>query len=255
MSNELATMQPGQQVGLPSAPTDPVSLVLAAVIRASSDPNVDVSKMRELMGLQKELLSMNAEAEFNQAFHRLQLPRVTKSGEVEYKNKQGVMEKAFSFAKWEDIDAAIRPLLHAEGFVLSYDTAPRAGDGGGVIVTGTLRHVAGHSKTASIPVPLDVSGGKNSNQGYGSALSYGKRYTTTALLNLVFEGEDDDAVAAGIKFISAAQVAEITNLLTETGSNQTAFLQHFEVTALENLTLDDYVGAVNMLNVKKAKKK
>jgi hypothetical protein len=198
---------------------------------------------------------MNAEAEFNQAFHRLQLPRVTKSGEVEYKNKQGVMEKAFSFAKWEDIDAAIRPLLHAEGFVLSYDTAPRAGDGGGVIVTGTLRHVAGHSKTASIPVPLDVSGGKNSNQGYGSALSYGKRYTTTALLNLVFEGEDDDAVAAGIKFISAAQVAEITNLLTETGSNQTAFLQHFEVTALENLTLDDYVGAVNMLNVKKAKKK
>lgn len=257
MSSELATMQPGQQVGLPSTTTDPVSLVLAAVIRASSDPNVDVSKMRELMGLQKELLSMNAEAEFNQAFHRLQmaLPRVTKSGEVEYKNKQGQMEKAFSFAKWEDIDEAIRPLLHAEGFVLSYDTAPRAGDGGGVIVTGTLRHVAGHSKTASIPVPLDVSGGKNSNQGYGSALSYGKRYTTTALLNLVFEGEDDDAVAAGIKFVTAAQVQEIEKLLTDTASNKTAFLQHFEVTALENLTADDYTAAVNTLNVKKAKKK
>jgi ERF superfamily len=247
MSNEL-TVAPAN---------DPVSLVLAAVIRAAADPAVDVSKMRELMGLQKELLSMNAETEFNQAFHLLQmeLPRVKRNGSVDYKNKQGALEKAFNFAKWEDIDEAIRPLLHAHGFVLSYDTAPRAGDGGGVIVTGTLRHVAGHSKTASIPVPLDVSGGKNSNQGYGSALSYGKRYTTTALLNLVFEGEDDDAVAAGITYVNAAQVAEIEKLIQESGSNKTIFMQHFEVTALENLTAEDYVGAVNMLNVKKARKK
>jgi ERF superfamily len=247
MSNEL-TVAPAN---------DPVSLVLAAVIRAAADPAVDVSKMRELMGLQKELLSMNAETEFNQAFHRLQmeLPRVKRTGDVEYKNKQGVFEKAFDFANWESIDDAIRPLMHAHGFVLSFDTTPRQGDGGGIICTGTLRHVAGHSKTASIPVPLDVSGGKNSNQGYGSALSYGKRYTTTALLNIVTEGEDDDGVKAGTRYINAAQVAEIEKLIEESGSNKTGFMQHFEVTALENLLAEEYVGAVNMLNVKKARKK
>jgi hypothetical protein len=209
------------------------------------------------MGLQKELMAMGAEAAFNVAFQALsiELPRVKRNGEVEYKNKQGQLEKAFTFARWEDIDTAIRPLLQAHGFTLSYDTAPRTNDGGGVIVTGTLRHIEGHSKTASLPVPLDTSGGKNSIQGYGSALSYGKRYTTTALLNLVFEGEDDDAVLGGTKFVDAAQIAEIEQLLTETGANKSAFLQHFEVTAVENLTADDYVGAVNMLNAKKARKK
>ena len=248
MSNEITVTQP----------TDPVNLVLAAVVRAAADPAVDVSKMRELMGLQKELLSMNAEAEFNAAFHTLQtlIPRIKRASSVSYKNKQtGLLEKSFNFANYEDIDEAIRPLLHAHGFVLSFDTAPRPQDGGGVIVTGTLRHIAGHSKSASIPVPLDTSGGKNSIQGYGSSLSYGKRYTATALLNIVTEGEDDDAVLGGTKFVDAAQVREIERLLVETSGDRNLFLRHFEITSLENLTADDYTAAINMLNAKKARKK
>lgn len=205
----------------------PVERVLSAVIAAASDPSVDVAKMRELLGLQKELMAMQAEQQFVEAFDRLsmKLPRVKRNGTVEYRNKQtGALEKSFNFAKWEDIDTAIRPLLQQEGFVLSFDTAPRQGDGGGIIVTGTLSHIGGHRRTASIPLALDGSGGKNSIQGMGSTFSYGKRYTATALLNIVTESEDDDGVRGGKRFIQPEAAEELRALLLDVGRQEGPFL-------------------------------
>lgn len=216
----------------------PVERVLQAVINAASDPAVDVAKMRELLGLQKELMSMQAEQQFNEAFHRLQIdmPRVKKNGTVEYKNKQtGVFEKSFNFARWEDMDTAIRPILQREGFVLSFDSTPRQGDGGGIIVTGTLSHIGGHRRTASIPVALDTSGGKNNIQGMGSSLSYGKRYTTTALLNIVTEGEDDDGVRGGMQFITDAQTAELRSLIKAAGRQEGPFLDQLFAGAIRSV--------------------
>jgi hypothetical protein len=203
------------------APVLPIDRVLVAVIAAASDPAVDVSKMRELLGLQKELMALQADQQFDAAFHRLQaeMPRIKRSGAVEYKGKI-----AFHFATWEAIDSVIRPLLQREGFSLSFDTVPRQGDGGGVIVTGTLSHVGGAKRTASIPVALDSSGGKNNIQGMGSSFSYGKRYTTTALLNIVTEGEDDDGARGGARFISEAQADELRELCRMAGRQEGAFI-------------------------------
>lgn len=206
--------------------TLPVERVLSAVINAASNPAVDVGKMRELLGLQKELMAMQAEQQFNEAYHRMQLdmPRIRKNGAVEYKGKV-----AFHFATWENIDRAIRPLLQAEGFSLSFDTAPRQGDGGGVIVTGTLSHVGGAKRVASMPVALDSSGGKNNIQGIGSSFSYGKRYTTTALLNIITEGEDDDGVRGGQRFITEEQSDGLRELCKRAGRQEGPFLaQLFE---------------------------
>lgn len=202
----------------------PVERVLSAVIAAASDPSVDVAKMRELLGLQKELMAMQAEQQFNEAFHRLSfdMPRIKKGGAVEYKGKI-----AFHFATWEGIDTIIRPLLQREGFTLSFDSVQRQGDGGGLLVTGTLSHVGGHKRTASIPVPLDSSGGKNAIQGYGSALSYGRRYTTTALLNIVTEGEDDDGVRGGKRFIQPEAAEDLRALLLSVGRQEGPFLDRF----------------------------
>lgn len=219
--NEITT------VTASNLPALPVERVLQAVIAAASDPAVDVAKMRELLGLQKELMAMQAEQQFNEAFHRLQLemPRIKKDGTVEYKNKQtGKMEKSFNFATWEAIDTVIRPILQREGFSLSFDSAQRQGEGGGIVVTGKLSHIGGACRTASIPVPLDTSGGKNNIQGYGSAMSYGRRYTATALLNIVTEGEDDSGVRGGMRFISETDADELRDLMKRAGRQEGSFL-------------------------------
>lgn len=226
--------------------------MLALIARAASDPAVDVAKMQALLDMQERLMAGDARREFNEAFARLlpQLPRVTRRGEVKYpeekNNPRGPLKTAFKYAKWEDIDEAIRPLLIAEGFSLSFNTVPQ--QGAGVIVTGTLRHRAGHTETASIgPLPLDTSGGKNNLQGAGSTFSYGKRYTATMLLNLTFEGEDDDGMKGGQQFIDAESVKRLNDLIVETKADFPGFLRFMEVAGLPEIEVKDYPTGVNIL--------
>lgn len=244
---------------LVTADPQPPSL-LSLIVTLAKDQTVDVAKLQALLEMQERMEARDAVQQFNRAFIELQkvLPRIKKNGVLEYpidKNKpDGPKRKIASFARWEDIDREIRPLLEAHGFSLGFTTSPRQGEGGGLICTAILRHSGGHMTETSIPVPLDTSGGKNNIQGYGSALSYGKRYTTTAALNLITEGEDDDGVRGGMSFITADQVAELEQLLAETQSDEARFLQFFGVAHLGNLTADNLAPARNMLLAKRRPK-
>lgn len=241
------------------AVSDGPGSLLTAIVAMAKDPAVDVEKLSALLAMQERLEARQAESAYNSAFSRLQmkLPRVKKNGQLSHLGKDGAKAgKVQSFAKWEDIDEAIRPLLDEEGFSLSFDTAPKAGDGGGLIVTAILRHQAGHSTRTAFPVPLDSSGGKNSLQGYGSSLSYGKRYAATAALNIITEDDDDDGVRGGLRAISRGQVDELRALIVETNTDEGRFLRMFEATHLESMEAGAFTGAKNMLMLKrKASKK
>ncbi len=249
--NEIAARP---EPALPSASLPESSSLLAIIARAASDPQVDIAKMQALLDMQERIIAKQAEAEFNQAFTRLvvRLPRIKKDGQVSYPDKQGNPKLAFKFAKLETIDSAIRPLLDEEGFSLSFNSVPRA-DGGGIIVTGTLRHTSGHTQSASIPLALDASGGKNNLQGMGSTFSYGRRYTTMMLLNVITEDEDDDGKLGGTEFVNAAQVAEIEQLITSGGIPRDPFLEWIGAVRVENIQAADFTTAKNAL-LKKARK-
>src|SRR6185437_5923400 len=181
------------------------------------------------------------------------LPRVKKNGTISLgKDKTGA-EREVAFAKWEDMDRVIRPLMAREGFTLSFDSAARPGDGGGLIVTGTLMHKDGHTRTASMPLPLDTGPGRNNLQAVGSTLSYGKRYCAEMLLNIVREGQDDDGTGAAMRFIAAEQKAELVALQAETGANTKLFLEYLRVPSLDELPATRFAEAKAKLLEKKAK--
>ena len=98
---------------------------------------------------------------------------------------------------WEDIDAAITPILADHGFVLTFRCGTTGTPEHRVTVTGVLSHELGHSEETTMTLPLDTSGSKNNVQAVGSSTSYGKRYTASLLLNLRTKGEDDDGKAGG----------------------------------------------------------
>lgn len=240
----------------------PASL-MAAILDMAKDPSVDVAKFRELLAIQERLESRQAVQAFNQAFNQLEpkLPRIKKNGEVAYpenkNNPDGPKKTAFKYARWEDVDAAIRPLLREHGFSLSFNTTQRVGDGGGLIVTGELLHVGGHSKQASMALPLDTSGGKSNLQGYASSTSFGSRYCAKMLLNLVFEGEDDDAQKGSLSFINDDQQAEIIELVKATNTNPEAFFALMcgpEVRSYTEIESRDFVRLKNALLAKSKKK-
>lgn len=222
--------------------------MLDIIARATADPNVDVAKMQALLDMQIQIMAAQARAEFNEAFSRLQLPRIPKLGIVD----RGPGKGKFPYGKWEDIDAKIRPILAKEGFSLSFDTKP-CGEGV-IVVIGTLRHRAGHCETASIgPLAFDVSGNKNPVQAVGSTYSYGKRYCASMLLNLTFVEDDDDGEAGGRgRPITDQQIAEINTLIRETKSDSRRVLAFADgATSVPAMTLAQFHKAVDMLNRKK----
>lgn len=237
MSNELATTETVQPAH---------SGMMAIIEKVATDPSIDITKLSALLDMNERILAKQAEIEFNAAMSRLSgkiaTVKIPRTKGVNYKE-----EEAFRFAPYEKIDQAIRPLLAEEGFSLSFNSDTR--EGGGAVITGTLSHQAGHSRKASLPLPLDNSGGKNNIQGMGSTISYGKRYTVGMLLNIV-TCEDDDA-NGGNEFISVEQAAEIDLLIEEVKADKARFLKFMGAEEVLKIKAKDYKKAITQLNAKK----
>lgn len=172
--------------------------MMAVIARAAADPACDLDKMERLMAMHERMTARQAQAEFADAMASMQadLPSIGERGDAAGRYK---------FALWEDINQAIKPVLQRHGFSLAF----RTDTANGITVTGVLSHRNGHREETSITLPADASGNKNAVQAVASSVSYGKRYTAGALLNLTSHGEDDDAFAATSDFDPSDWLAAI----------------------------------------------
>lgn len=239
---------------VPAAPVQEPNSLLPAIIEMAKDKAVDTSKLEAILKMQAELEERAARREAIEAFGRLSaaLPRVKKNGTINLgKDQAGKPKGEIAFATWTDMDRVLRPALAAEGFTLSFNSAPR--EGGGLVVTGELMHRSGHVRSATIPLPLDQGPGRNNLQAVGSTLSYGKRYLAEMLCNIVRD-DDDDGVKGGMAFISPEETEELRGLLSDTGTAEERFCTLFNVAHLGELAQANLAAARNMLLAKKNKK-
>jgi hypothetical protein len=219
------------------------STLLAVISRAASDPNTDVEKMERLMAMYERIESRRAESAFSSSLADMQgkLPAISERGKATVDGKM-----RYSFALWEDINTAIKPILTQHGFALSF----RTDFSEGISVTAVLSHRSGHSERTTIKLPADASGNKNAVQAVASSVSYGKRYTAGALLNLTSHGEDDDAYAASVEFVSDAQLVTLREWMESTGANEAKFLKFLKVESLAKLPAKAYDMALAALRSK-----
>lgn len=225
-------------------PASETAAILSMVARAASDPSCDIDKLERLMTMQREAVNRQAMVEYNTALTALQseLPSIGERGDANGRYK---------FALWEDINTVIKPILNRHGFALSF----RIDSAKDITVTGVLSHRNGHSEQTSITLPSDGSGNKNAVQAVASSVSYGKRYTASALLNLTSHGEDDDAYMAATNFVTEEQAVTIDDYIESTASNKKAFLGIFKVEATARIKAADYDRAIKLLKEKEAKAK
>lgn len=169
--------------------------LLAQVIAAAKDPSVDADKMKTLADLVNSQQDRERLIEFNQSLNAaiMEMPVITKDGVITIPAKDGRPARTQGrFAKFEDIDRVVRPILQRHGLALRFDVGESNGT---VTVRPILSHSNGHTERGeAMKLPLDTSGSKNNTQGAGSAVSYGKRYTMCAMLNIITEGSDDDGM-------------------------------------------------------------
>jgi ERF superfamily len=112
-------------------------------------------------------------------------------------------------SKYADLDAVIaatQPALSKNG--LAIISMPMIASEASCLIT-RLYHVSGESIECSYSIPQGLK-----PQEIGSALTYARRYTLCALLNVTAE-DDDDANSAGDRTLPKAQPAKTTGTITE----------------------------------------
>lgn len=171
--------------------------------RLAADPKVPVEKLERLIAMQERILAVQAKAEFFAAFARMQgeIPVISKRGEIVVDGRV-----RSTYAKHEDIQRIVRPILTKHGFALRHRN--EFAEGGKLRIIGILSHRAGHTEQDEFVGAADTSGSKNAIQALGSTRQYGMRYTTIALLNIASEDEDDDGVGAGN--VPSTHIVELT---------------------------------------------
>ncbi|MBA4220196.1 MAG: ERF family protein [Methylobacterium sp.] len=224
--------------------------MISMIERAARDPSVDIDKMERLMLMQERALERRARAAYAEALALMQpeLPSVARNGKIEIRDKSGNnVIQSTAYARWEDINDAIKPALAKHGFSLSFKVG-MAPDGK-ITVTGILMHREGHQEETTITLPHDATGSKNAVQAVGSSTSYGKRYTAGMLLNLTSHGEDDDGKGAvQPAVITDEQSGQINDLITAKRANIDAFLKYFRVECVPDLPAKALPEALDMLN-------
>jgi hypothetical protein len=232
--------------------------IMAVISRAAADPAVNVEKLERLTALYERIKANEAKATYMSALSDMQprLPVVERRGRIVIRDKSPTPKiiQSTPYALWDDINEALRPMLHEYGFTLSFRTG--VAPDGRLTVTGVLGHRAGHQEETTMTLAHDSSGSKNNVQAVGSSVSYGKRYTATALLNLTFRDEDDDGKAGGApESITDEQVKHLRSVIAEVDANEAAFSKYLNVDKLSDLPADAYDRAIAALGKKQAKAK
>ncbi len=227
------------------------SSLMQIIGQAVMSKDIDVEKMRALFELQKDILAEDHRISFKAAMARLQekLPQIAKYGKG----------KNSKFAKLEDIDTIIKPMIAEEGFAIDFDELSSTATT--MTFIATLSHREGHSETKRLTVPIDAAA-KNRDgnsirpaiQDTGSTVSYARRYLIKMLFNIVEVGEDTDGEKK--KFIDEEQIKNIETMIQDSGCNRAVFFDMIAgVQKLEDIPADQYRRIINALQTKAGLKK
>jgi len=157
------------------------------------------------------------------------------------------------YADLGNVMDACLPALNEAGIAV---IQPAGEDEHGRFVDTILIHGESGESLAS-RVPLIVQ--KNDMQGYGSAVTYARRYGLMAMAGIAPEDDDGNAASKAApkreapKKVSAEQFQTIKGLLDVTGTDEAKFCEFVKVGDLHDMTATQAADAIAMLNKKKAK--
>ena len=141
---------------------------------------------------------------------------------------------------------AVMDALNEQGIALVQRTHESEG---GVNVETVFVHESGETMSAGT---LHVPAPKHDPQGYGSALTYARRYSLMAACGIA--PEDDDGNAASAK-VSKEQVANIETMAEEVGKTIADITSYFGVKNVADLPAAKYHGIIKTLEKKREEAK
>ena len=189
---------------------------MTVIERVATDPSADMGKLEKMLDMQERVIERESQQAFaaDMAAMQSEMPRV-------FKMAQG---HNITYARLEDINDSIRPVLQKHGFCVTFKTEQT--DLKSVSITAICSHKLGAKQETTLVLPLDTSGSKNAVQAVGSTVSYGKRYAMCALLN-ISTGDDTNGFNLGksaeeVSGKSPVSQEDLTRLFEYLSDNKTA---------------------------------
>jgi len=155
-------------------------------------------------------------------------------------------------SKYVGLDGCVEAVIDAlndNGIALIQETSECSD---GVIVETVFIHESGESMRCG---KLHVPATKQDAQGYGSALTYARRYSLMASCGIAPEDDDGNAASKAKKepLITEKQMADIIALAQEVKADMTGFRKFLGVNKLEELPVSQMPRAVAALESKRTK--
>lgn len=159
-------------------------------------------------------------------------------------------------SKYADLSAvidAVRPALVKHGLFFNQETDEHAG---GVCVETVVRHGGGGELRLG---KLFVPAAKQDAHGYGSALTYARRYSLMTAFGIPAEDDDGNAAAKSVANgnqrpqngnggkVDDHQWAHITQLMEAKGVSAQRFCERFQIASIKELPAAKYQDAVSAL--------
>ena len=227
------------------APLSESTALVAVIERAARDPSIDIDKMERLLAMQERIFQRDAKAEFNAAMSACQaeMPRIAPT----FRNEQTQSD----YAALEEIDRIARPIYTRHGFALSFGTEDCPIENF-YRQTCKVSHRGGHEEMRHADLPIDTVGlkgnpNKTGIQGFGSTMTYGQRYITKLVFNIVIGGEDNDGNGPTL---DKDQIAAIERRMKEVGTNKEQFLEFWRVKSLDKMPTFNFPVIMEMLDRK-----
>lgn len=159
--------------------------------------------------------------------------------------------KASTYADLSSVVEAVKPALANNDLFFCQLTHEQQG---GVCVETLVGHKSGESFSFG---KLFVPAGKQDAHGYGSALTYARRYSLMAAFGVCPEDDDGNAATASapkqqkpVATIDAAQCAELRRLLKDAGTSEDAFVDHIKCNTLPELAAVNFDRAKGLLQTR-----
>lgn len=242
--NAVVEMNPERNVPVAPPAMNPVQMIALAV-----QQGMPLETLQVLRQMQKEWEADEARKAFVAAMAAFKAnpPELVKDKHVEFTTSKGTT--SYDHATLGGLCAAIIKGLAAHGISHRWETAQQENR---IKVTCVLTHAQGHSESVSLHSESDNSGGKNSIQAIGSAVTYLQRYTLLAATGLAALDQDDDGKGSEpVEYITEKQLADLKALGDEVKADKDKFLAYLGVQKLSEIPAKDYIKAVRALEAKR----
>lgn len=238
---EIVTSQSDAQLAPLDGANDVMSIMRLVVERGGS-----VETLERLVALKERVDDRAAAEKFNAAMAAFQAecPSIQRKSIAEFATNGGG-KMAYRFATLDQINKVTQPLLSKHGLSRTWDSSV---EGDKLKCVCTIRHVGGHSQSASFTCPTESKAGMSAQQKFASALTYAERQSLIQVLGLTTCDPDiDGATLAPITF---EQVEKLEALIKTSGADRALFLKHLKVGEVSEILASDFDRAEKALEAK-----